>query len=279
MPRILLFLFLFPISAIAQKKLNLTLFGGFSNYSGDLQDKSFTLQQAHKAFGAGLSLKVAPKFSLHGTLKKGQISASDKFSSRLANRNRNLSFVSNIYEASLTGEYSFNDLYFSKWTPYVFGGLAIFRFNPSAAGQQLRMLSTEGQGFIPGRKPYRIITISVPFGIGVRLRITDNAYLGYEIGVRKTFTDYLDDVSKTYIDQNLLLQNRGQTAVDLSFRGDELKSNLTYPPANSIRGSEKYKDWYYFSGITLSIGLTNADGKLFGKKVNRGSVDCPSGVL
>jgi hypothetical protein len=279
MPRILLFLFLLPVSAIAQKKFNLTLFGGFSNYSGDLQEKRFTLQQAHKAFGAGLSLQLRPKFFIHGTLKKGQISASDKFSSRQTNRDRNLSFVSNIYEASLTAEYTLQDLYYDKWTPYVFGGLAIFRFNPGASGQQLRLLSTEGQGFVPGREPYRILTISVPLGFGIRVKINDNTYLGYEIGIRKTFTDYLDDVSTTYVDQNVLLQNRGQTAVNLAFRGDEIKSDLTYPAAGSIRGSEKYKDWYYFSGITLSLGLTNADGKLFGKKVKRGSVDCPPRVL
>jgi hypothetical protein len=284
MSRILILLLLLPLAGFAQRKVNLTLFGGFSNYSGDLQEKRFTLDQAHKAFGAGLSLRLKPKLLLHGTLKKGRVSADDKFSSRQLNRERNLSFFSNIYEAALTVDYSLFDLDYTSITPYVFGGGAIFRFNPATmnlAGRQtlLRPLSTEGQGFIDGREPYRILTISIPMGIGVRFRITDNAWLGYEIGLRKTFTDYIDDVSKTYVSQSQLLANRGEEAVQLAFRGDELKSDLTYPPANSVRGGSKYKDWYYFSGLTLSIGIANEDGKLFGKKVRRGSMDCPATVL
>lgn len=275
---------LLPLAGFAQRKVNLTLFGGFSNYSGDLQEKRFTLDQAHKAFGAGLSLRLKPKLMLHGTLKKGRVAADDKFSSRQLNRERNLSFFSNIYEAALTVDYSLFDLDYASITPYVFGGGSIFRFNPATmnlAGRQtlLRPLSTEGQGFIDGREPYRILTISIPVGIGVRFRITDNAWLGYEIGLRKTFTDYIDDVSKTYVNQGQLLANRGEQAVALAFRGDELKSDLTYPNANTIRGGSKYKDWYYFSGLTLSIGIANEDGKLFGKKVRRGSMDCPATVL
>jgi len=98
--------------------------------------------------------------------------------------------------------------------------------------------------------------------------------------LRKTFTDYIDDVSKTYVDQAILGAARGPRAVDLAFRSDELKDNtLSYPSEFTVRGGEKFKDWYYFSGITLSIGLTNADGRLFGKKVRRGSIDCPGTVL
>jgi hypothetical protein len=99
------------------------------------------------------------------------------------------------------------------------------------------------------------------------------------MGVRKTFTDYIDDVSTTYIDRDVLLAARGERAVQMAFRGDEIKSDLTYPPANTIRGGSKYKDWYYFSGFTLSIGLTNTDGKLLGRKVRRGSMDCPATAL
>lgn len=280
MSRTLLIILLLPLTLTAQRRLNLTVFGGFSNYSGDLQDKRFTLDQAHAGFGAGLSYELAPKWNLHGTLKKGKVSADDKFSSDPLKKARNLNFVSNIYEAALTVEYSFNDLYDKSWTPYLFAGGAFFRYNPQGIGTvALRPLSTEGQGFINGRDPYKLITIAAPMGAGIRLRIKDNVYLGYEIGLRVTLTDYIDDVSKTYVDHDLLLQNRGQTAVDLAFRGDDLKPDTPYPPAGTVRGSPKYNDFYYFSGITLSIGILNQDGKLFGRNPHTGSVACPKSVL
>lgn len=280
MPRTLLFILLLPLTLTAQRKVNLTLFGGFSNYSGDLQDKRFTLDQAHVGLGAGLSYEFAPKWNLHGTLKKGKVSGDDKYSNDPLKKARNLNFVSDIYELALTVEYSFNDLYEKNWTPYVFAGGAFFHFNPKAkGGVALRPLSTEGQGFIDGRDPYKLFAFSVPVGGGIRVRVSDNVYLGYEIGFRATLTDYIDDVSKTYVDQALLLQNRGQTAVDLAFRGDEVKPDAPYPAQGAVRGSPKYKDFYYFSGVTLSIGIFDEGGKLFGGGPRNGSVACPKSVL
>lgn len=272
---VLCLLLLIPASLFAQRKLNLTIFGGFSNYSGELQEKRFTLDQAHLSFGAGLLYPLSDKLALHGTLSKGKVSAHDKFSSNPANRARNLQFLSNIYEAALSVQYLLFSLNERKATPYVFGGVALFRFNPWGAGGELKSFSTEGQGFVDGRKPYSLITFSSPFGGGVKMRITETVYLGYEVGLRKTLTDYIDDVSTTYVDENLLRENRGQLAVDVAFRGDELDRTLPYPAAGTLRGSPKTQDWYYFSGITLSVGITNRDGRLFGKNLRKGSVDCP----
>jgi hypothetical protein len=287
MSRIFLLTLLFPLSAFAQQKLNLTLLGGFANYSGDLQEKRFTLEQAGGVFGAGLSYELAPKFLARGQLAFGKVKAADKFSSSEQLRQRNLSFASNILEGSLVFDYSFFDMRSHSATPYIFAGGGLFYFNPyttDSLGNKayLATLGTEGQGLAeyPDRKFYKKIQLSVPFGVGVRFRVTDNAWLGYEIGIRKTFTDYIDDVSKTYVDQNLLIANGRARAASLAFRSDELKDNtLTYPAANSIRGGEKYKDWYYFSGITLSVGILNEDGKLFGRRINRGGTDCPRVVL
>ena len=278
---------LFPLTTFSQQKLNLTFFGGIANYSGDLQEKRFTVDQAGGAFGAGLSYELAPKILARGQLTFAKVKAADKFNSSEVLRQRNLSFASNIIDASLVLDYSFFDLAIHKATPYVFLGGNLFRFNPHTTDSLnnkafLAELGTEGQGLAeyPDRKFYKKIQIGVPFGIGVRIRVTDNAYLGYEIGIRKTFTDYIDDVSKTYVDQDLLLANNRPRAASLAFRSDELKgNNLTYPPGNTVRGGEKYKDWYYFSGITLSIGIMNENGRLFGRRINRGGTDCPRIVL
>ena len=138
----------------------------------------------------------------------------------------------------------------------------------------LEPLSTEGQGLAqyPDRKKYKLTQFSIPFGGGIRLRVTDNISLGYELGFRKTFTDYLDDVSSTYVDPFVLAQAKGLKAVEMAFRGGEVKnSNAVYPPDGTMRGGAKYKDWYYFHGITLTVGL-NTNGMRSGK---RGNIDCP----
>ena len=284
MPRILFSLLFLPCTIFAQKQVNLTLFGGFSNYSGDLQAKQFTLNQSHAAFGAGLSYEIMPKLLVRGGLTLGKLSADDKYSPKPLNKLRNLNFTSVLYDASVLADYSLFDLSYKNITPYAFAGIAMFGFNPytfdsSGTKYFLKNLSTEGQGLLeyPDRKKYKNVQFSIPLGIGVRVRITDNAYLGYEIGFRKTFTDYIDDVSKSYVDEVLLASNRGAKAVELAFRSNELKDvSLPYPQDGTVRGGEKYKDWYYFSGITLSIGLFNASNSpIAGGRGKRGSVDCP----
>jgi hypothetical protein len=59
-------------------------------------------------------------------------------------------------------------------------------------------LSTEGQGIYPDKKPYSLWQPTIPFGGGVKFAITENLRIGFEIGLRKLFTDYLDDVSTSY---------------------------------------------------------------------------------
>ena len=247
MPRILLLALFLPLSTFAQKQVNLTLFGGFANYSGDLQEKRFTLDQSHAAFGAGLSYEIIPKVLIRGAFTFSKLSGDDKFSSKELNRRRNLNFTSVLYDASVVADYSLFDLTDKRVTPYAFAGVAMFGFNPytlDSLGDKyfLKNLSTEGQGLLeyPDRKKYKNVQFAIPFGIGVRFRITDNAYLGYEIGLRKTFTDYIDDVSKTYVDEALLASNRGAKAVELAFRSNELKDvSLPYPDDGTIRGGSK----------------------------------------
>ncbi len=98
------------------------------------------------------------------------------------------------------------------------------------------------------------------------------------MGFRKTFTDYLDDVSSTYADEALLLANNGQRAVDLAFRTDELKgSTIAYPAANTQRGNSDFKDWYYFAGVGVSFRLSpvfNTGGNRSGGN----NLGCPARV-
>ncbi len=268
-----------PVGSIAQQ-LHITVRGGFAGYQGDLQSKRITLNQSNFGFGLGLKYDLNPHWSVRTEFNSGKIEADDKKNEPNLQL-RNLSFQSKIVEGNLLLEYSFFDLSERKFTPYAFAGLAVFHFDPYAydtLGNKiyLKPLSTEGQGLAqyPNRKEYKLTQMAIPIGVGFRYKVADNITLGYELGMRKTFTDYLDDVSTSYVDEFILAQERGVKAVEMAFRGGELKnSTATYPLDGELRGGSQFKDWYYFHGITLTVGLNSNPG---GRK---GGIRCPKPVL
>jgi hypothetical protein len=182
----------------------------------------------------------------------------------------------------VVGEYYLFNLYDRKWSPYAFAGLAAYRYNPYAYynGTKvfLQPLSTEGQNIIgyPDRKKYSLTQFAIPFGGGVKYAISENLHLGLEGGLRKLFTDYFDDVSKGYVDPADLLAARGQMAVDLSYRGDEVPGgDPLYPSKADQRGGAEFKDMYYFAGIHATYRLGNGNGKRAGRRNGTG---CPVNV-
>jgi hypothetical protein len=280
MKKIMLLALLCPAILHAQR-WHLNVFGGISNYSGDLQSKAFTLDQSYGAIGAGIQYDLTPQLALLGNFTWARVGASDVYNKPTLQA-RNLSFQTQILEGNLLLEYTLFDLAEHRFSPYGFAGLAIFHFNPftyDTLGNQvyLRPLSTEGEGLpqYPDQKPYSLTQLAIPFGAGVKLRVTNNVVLAYEIGFRKLFTDYLDDVSSIYVDKNILLAAKGPEAVELAYRGNEVKNgNPTYPAAGEKRGGSKAYDWYYFSVIRICIGLNYKGNTPYGKGI-RGSVDCP----
>ncbi len=281
MRKFLLVAMLCPIFTQAQWHVN--VLGGFSNYIGDLQSKAYTTEQSHGAFSLGLQYDLNAHFSILGNGSYGRVGASDKYSPQADLRARNLSFQSKIYEGNFLLEYNLLDLNEHRITPYAFAGGAIYHFNPYAydsLGRKtyLKGLSTEGEGLAryPDRKPYKLFQFAIPFGGGIKFRIADNITLAYEIGLRKLFTDYLDDVSTTYVDRAILLAAKGPKAVEMAYRGGEVKGGAGYPAAGSIRGGSHHKDWYYLSGIKVSIALNSNREPVHHR--HNGVIDCPKNV-
>jgi hypothetical protein len=280
MKRLFLVGLLSPLLTHAQWNVN--LYGGFSNYIGDLQSSKYTTSQSNGAFGAGIQYDLNGHFSLLSNLSYGRISAADGYSKQADLRARNLNFESVITEWNLLLEYNILDLREHRVTPYLFGGVALFHFNPYAydtLGRKvyLHALSTEGEGLsqYPGRKPYALTQLSIPFGGGIKFRVSDRVVLAYEIGMRKTFTDYLDDVSTTYVDQGTLLAARGPEAVEMAYRGNEVAEGKPYPADGTMRGHAKFKDWYYMSGLRLTIALNDQP---FLHRRHSAILDCPKRV-
>lgn len=274
---------------VFSQRWSVELLGGISNYQGDLQESRFTFTQSNAAFGAGLNYQITNHLSIRGMATIGRIQADDKFNRDSFLIKRNLNFHSRIYDLSFTGVYDFLDLSERRFSPYIFGGFSFFHFNPyttDASGNDvnLRSLTTEGQNLpqYPDRKMYSLNQLSIPFGGGIHFAVTENITLGYEIRMHKSFTDYLDDVSKNYVDQTTLLNERGQQSVDFAFRGDELENPLPYPADGTKRGSPEFKDWFYFTGLTVSIRLqTGKESGVFsggGRHSKSSKLGCPTNV-
>ncbi len=194
--------------------------------------------------------------------------------------NRGLNFETSITEISFVAEVNFFPFFVgskrNKWTPYLFAGGGMFLYNPTPIGQgvNLRNLGTEGQGFSDRNEPYGNMAFTVPFGIGLKIAMGKRFGLGMEWGMRKTFTDYIDDIGSTYYldlygfnpeDGIYYAPNPENPSEIISFpiTDDVYYSDPTFShKSGEKRGNQYNKDWYAFYGINLTfkINLLKDDG-------------------
>lgn len=283
----LFLLFFFFTTLLSAQRIHIGIAGGLANYNGDLLDKLYPDRITNGFIGGTVHYELFDRLLLRGAYIFARVNGSDTHSEKQNLRLRNLQFESAVSEFSVAGEYYIFNLDETRFSPYAFAGLAVFHFDPytyDSTGKKyfLKPLSTEGQGIYPEKKNYSHWQPAIPFGGGIRIAITENLRLGIEFGLRKLFTDYLDDVSTTYPDYNDLLLARGQTAVDFSYRGDEVTGGSpVFPNKNTQRGSSRQKDVYYFTGLNLTFRPSFGNGsggggggyKYSGKKSKYG---CPS---
>ncbi|WP_207492023.1 DUF6089 family protein [Aridibaculum aurantiacum] len=271
---LLLSISVFFSSAYSQRT-HYSLHVGTANYSGELFYKKsklpeYDLQNAKLAVGLGIEYELLEKVSLRGTFMYGKIGADDKKTG--IDPARNLSFATSLWDLTLGAQYYLLNPQRYNLQPYLFTGVSFFHFNPytyDRAGNKvyLQPLGTEGQGIIPGRDPYKLYQVAIPYGAGIRMQVSDNLRVGLEISARKTFTDYLDDVSTTFVDEEYLFFHRGQQAVDLAFRGNEVNPHADYPAAGTPRGGSDLNDRYYFSTVSFSFRLNQGGGGVAGKRM------------
>src|SRR5687768_4422527 len=177
----LLYIFIFlllPFATFSQS-WEIGLFGGASNYQGDLAP-DIVLGETHPAVGLSVKQNLSPFFAFTYNLNFGSVSGNDNNFKYLVNRN--LSFESNILEFSPRVEFNFFKfglgLRPKRFTPYVFSGITVFYFDPRATmdGKEfnLRKMSTEGQGVVDGApKKYSPLQIAVPIGGGMRFSLNE----------------------------------------------------------------------------------------------------------
>jgi hypothetical protein len=235
-------------------------FAGVSNYNGELQDTRFDPRNARTAYGIFTRINFSKNVALRTQYFASEITGTD-YSSPGAITNRNLNFRTPLQELGVQLELTLVSFGGSKKMPraksYIFGGISGLYFNPQAKYQDewvdLQPLGTEGQGMEGYDKKYSRYAIVYPLGLGFKVNVSNVASLGLELGVRKTYTDYLDDVSSFYPDLEQL-KDVDPLASTLSYREPEV-TGVYNNPTGQERGNPANKDLYFFAGVTVSFYL------------------------
>lgn len=257
-----LFFISIPFLSFGQSsEIGITL--GTSTYKGDLKTTMFTTKYNHLAGGVLFRHSNSNHWSYKIALHAGRISAADSTTKSEIQKYRNLSFRSNWQELNIQTEFNFFKFQTanpsSTYTPFLALGLTLFHFNPQANLDgdwvDLQPLATEGQGTsqFSDRKKYKRLQVAMAFGGGFKFRLSRRFGLVVESGVRRTFTDYLDDVSTTYADKKVLAAEYGTNAALLSDRSVNQGNNQ-----NMLRdrGNQNDKDWYVFTGVQLTYTIS-----------------------
>ncbi len=196
-------------------------------------------------------------------------------------KQRNLDFRSKMWEVYAALEL-YPTLMFNRdgndprLKPYGFIGGGIFHFNPegsikaSSGGKgwyELHPLRTEGQGMAeyPDKKPYSLTQFNVPMGVGIKYQLSERVNLGTELLYRKTFTDYIDDVSTTYIDpyyfDQYLSPADALTARKIHDKTVSIVTNVTRYQPGTQRGNSQNMDAYFSTVVKLGVRLGFIDNE------------------
>lgn len=260
---------------------------GPSNFLGDLggtqgkgttfiKDNNFSMTKiafglfGEYTFRQTIGLRLAVNF---GSLEGDDAAIKGKGGLEEARKIRNSNFKSPLTEAmAIVTVYPTSflegdaDDTWLKLRPYLMAGVGVFKFNPKGqvpgTGEwvELQPLSTEGQGFpeYPDRQPYKLTQLNIPMGFGVKYFVTENVHLALEVLHRKTFTDYIDDVSTTYIDETLFAKYLGSNATLAHTMQN--KSGLNTPTRfqpGEKRGTPSNNDAYYSFNLKFGFRLAN----------------------
>ncbi len=263
--RTILILCLFSLSCqsiYSQKFSEVGLGLGTFIYHGDLTKRLFYLEGFQYSGSLFYRYNFSTAIAAKAQISYGNIQAWD-YASGI--RNRNLHFKSHIAEFALTGELDIMALLrkgepIRKISPFLFGGVSVFHFNPKARldgkWHELQPLGTEGQNLDGyNRDPYSLIQVAIPFGLDLRHNMSQKFFMGTEIGFRKTFTDYIDDVSTTYVN-NALLAASDPLAAQFADRRSELSQFQNIKFEEGIgRGDSSDKDWFFLFNIYVTYNF------------------------
>ena len=251
--------------------------GGLNKIGTDYSPVDIEATLTRPAFSIAYRYKFTKNFNIHSSFNYLLVAGDDKLTTDPFRNNRNLNFKSNIFELAVRAELSVfkskvGHRYGIKNTRptrhksasnefLFFVGIGGFYFNPKGKNpttgvwENLYSLHTEGQGLPGGPKQYKRVSLSIPMGIAYKRAINNLWCLGLEFNYRKTFTDYIDDVSSTYYpDRSAQLQAYGIKSVTMSdpSLGDIPNASAPNADGTGAQRGDKEKDSYMSLQVTVS---------------------------
>ena len=251
---------------------------GTAKYFGELTNDGDLFQGTLWNFEVGLERRIEQRVSARVNLTTFQLRGSDALAGNEGRIPRNLNFTSWNAELSVIGVVQlFPELgrYYQRpvINPYVFAGIGALYYNPRTdipavdhdgnaladAGKMtsLRQYETE-------LKKYSPVTVTIPFGVGVKMMIAPPLNISVNGGFRYTGSDYLDDVSTQHYDDSKFAS---PLAAALADRGPEI--GYAIRPEGSVRGNPKKKDAYFIFSIRVDYYLPPQIFGGGGNKYNR----------
>lgn len=242
--------------------------GGLDKVGTHYSPVDYDFQITRSAFGIGYKYKLQQWINLVGTFNWLILKGDDKLTKEPFRNERNLNFKSNVFELAgriefayfanrVTNRYSIKKTFNRRmkgvqkeWVAFI--GIGGFYYNPKgfdgSSWVPLKPLHTEGQGLPGGPKQYSNFSIAIPMGIGFNMYIKKQWTVGIEISWRKTFTDYIDDVSTNYYDPAALTAAYGPKSAQMADPSLGNIPGFSKPSADGTpaqRGDPKQKDSYF----------------------------------
>lgn len=237
---------------------------GAAHYFGDL-NPNIKINRPKIAAGLFFRKQISNYIGVRLSAEYAMLGYSDIYSDNAAQRRRNLSFNSNVWELAVSGDFNFFRFQPGfkgyHYTPYVGIGLGVFSHDPYAFlnGEKymLRPLGTEGQGssLYPDLQPYNPIAISIPFTVGFKYALNERMNVFGELTYRFTNTDYLDDVSGQYAPDAFPPLPDGSPSPAFLLQDRSYETGTSIGIKGRQRGNSPQKDAFATFKVGLSFSL------------------------
>ena len=233
---------------------------GGSNFIGSRGIFDYDFRSNRLAGGIGLNLHTSGSFSFGLNFLVTRLYADDAFSSQDFQMERNLCVRTDLLEADFLIEYRpfSRSQGFNRF--YIYSGIGGMYYQPKAElnddWYKLRTLGTEGQYLNGESNAYPELEMAIPYGLGYKFRLGKSTSLILDLGFRKTFTDYLDDVSTVYADPAAIAAEKGPEAALLADR------STTQGAIGTPRGNPDKNDSYHILSLKFEyiLGGKSGDG-------------------
>lgn len=238
---------------------------GGKDYFGSNDPSDIDFNQTRYAFGSGIQFTWPTGLSVGLDAFYTRLSADDA-ETNWDRKYRKLKVRTDVIEAALKLEYTIPENAGSLRGFYINAGVGLFYYQPmneiNGVWYSLRELGTEGQLVDPNQEVYSTFSPVIPFGIGKKFFLNNGMMFALDISLRKTYTDYLDDVSGSYFDADAIRQSAGEAAAILSNPAAvDLISGRSMGTPGSRRGNPENFDNYFLFGFKLIIPLGNGLGR------------------